>query len=173
MTQYVAFPRGINAGVSMKMEDLRRVFESLGHENVKTVVASGNVLFEAKRTAEATLVRDIEEALAETFGTRIPVVIRTQAELERLAKAKPFANVADSETTRPFVTFLKKKPRQQDVSRGNGYEVLGIYDRAVCSVVDLSGGTTPELMRVLDKEFGPEVTTRSWNTVERVLRAGS
>jgi uncharacterized protein (DUF1697 family) len=173
MTQYVAFPRGINAGVSMKMEDLRRVFESLGYENVKTVLASGNVLFETKRTAESTLVRDIERALSKTFGTQIPVVIRTQAELERLVKAKPFAKVADSKTARPFVTFLKKKPRRKEVARGKGYEVLGFYDRAVCSVVDLSGGTTPDLMRVLDKEFGTEVTTRSWNTVERVLRAVS
>jgi hypothetical protein len=43
----------------------------------------------------------------------------------------------------------------------------------VCSVVDLSGATSPDLMRVLDKEFGTDVTTRSWNTVERVLRAAT
>ncbi len=135
------------------------------------MLASGNVIFETRRTAEATLTRDIERALSERFGATIPVAIRTRAQLERLAKAKPFAKVADSKTTRPFVTFLKKKPRRQEVPRGTGYEVLGIHDRAVCSVVDLSAGTTPDLMRVLDKEFGTEVTTRSWNTVERVLRA--
>ena len=111
MTQYVAFPRGINAGHPMKMAELRAVFESLGYEGVRTVIASGNVLFETKRTAEATLIREIEKALSETFGARIPVVIRTRAELERLAAANPFEKVAaGAKTRRPFVTFLKQKP---------------------------------------------------------------
>jgi uncharacterized protein (DUF1697 family) len=46
--KYVAFLRGINIGRAMKMEDLRRVFESLGYDSVRTVQASGNVLFEAR-----------------------------------------------------------------------------------------------------------------------------
>jgi uncharacterized protein (DUF1697 family) len=173
MTQYVAFPRGINAGHRMKMAELRAVFESLGYEGVQTVLASGNVLFETRKTAEATLIRDIEKALSETFGARIPVVIRTRAELERLAAANPFGKVAAGAKTRPFVTFLKAKPRKRELPKGRGYEVLGIFGRTVCSVVDLSGGTTPDLMRMLDKELGDEVTTRGWNTVTKVLRAGS
>ena len=171
MTQYVAFPRGINAGHPMKMAELRAVFESLGYEGVKTVLASGNVLFSTKKTAEATLTRQIEKALSEAFGARIPVVIRTRAELERLARTDPFAKVPGGAKTRPYVTFLKKKPPRQELPKGKGYEVLAIVDRAVCSVVDLSGASSPDLMRVLDKEFGAEVTTRSWNTVEKVLRA--
>ena len=169
MTQYVAFPRGVNAGHPMKMEDLRAVFESLGYERVRTVLASGNVVFETKRTAEATLTRQVERALSAAFGSRIPVVLRTRAELERLAEANPFEKVAAGSKTRPYVTFLKRKPRRRELPKGKGYEVLGIFDRAVCSVVDLSGATSPDLMRVLDKEFGNEVTTRSWNTVERIL----
>jgi uncharacterized protein (DUF1697 family) len=173
MTQYVAFPRGINAGVSMKMEDLRRVFESLGHEQVKTVLASGNVLFETRKKSEASLKRELEKALADAFDTRIPVVLRTREELERLAAAGPFAKVDVTPKTRPYVTFLPEEPpRGLKLPSGTGYEVLGVFGRDVCSIVDLSRGTTPDLMRVLDKEFGTEVTTRGWSTVERVLRAG-
>jgi uncharacterized protein (DUF1697 family) len=171
MPQYAAFPRGINAGHPMKMADLRAVFESLGYESVRTVLASGNVLFDTKRTAEAGLTRQIEEALTSRFGARIPVVIRTRRELVRLVEADPFANVAGDKRARPFVTFLKKKPARRALPKGEGYEILEIVDRTVCSVVDLSGGTTPGLMRVLDKEFGDEVTTRSWATVEKVVRA--
>jgi uncharacterized protein (DUF1697 family) len=172
MTQYVAFPRGINAGHSMKMAELRKVFESLGYKDVKTVLASGNVLFEAEET-EGSLIGQIEEALTARFDARIPVVIRTRAALERLASTNPFAGVEVGPTTRPFVTFLKAKPRRRKLPRGTGYEVLGILGRDVCSVVDRSGATSPDLMRVLDKEFGTDVTTRSWNTVERVLRAST
>jgi uncharacterized protein (DUF1697 family) len=172
MTQYIALPRGINAGHRMKMADLRAVFESLGYDRVRTVLASGNVLFEAKRTAEATLVRDLERALSATVGARIPVMIRTSAELERLADAEPFAKVTLGAKTRPFVTFLKTRPgKGRKLPQGEGYEVLGILDRTVCSIVDLSGASSPDLMRVLDQEFGNEVTTRGWPTVERILRA--
>jgi uncharacterized protein (DUF1697 family) len=172
MTQYVAFPRGINAGHPMRMEELRAVFESLGYESVRTVLASGNVLFETRKTAEATLTRKIEEALAARFGARIPVVIRTRAELERLAGANPFGKVAAGAKTRPFVTFLKKKPARRGLPKGEGFKVLAVVDRTVCSLVD-TGGTTPGLMRMLDKEFGTDVTTRTWSTVEKVLRTGA
>jgi uncharacterized protein (DUF1697 family) len=170
MTQYVAFPRGINVSHPMKMADLREVFESLGYDDVRTVLASGNVLFDTKRTAEATLIRRIEHALSSAFGVRIPVVIRTLTELERLAATNPFGKVDVGPKTRPYVTFLRAKPRKgRVVPEGDGYEVLGIYERTVCSVVHLAGTTTPALMRVLDKTFGDEVTTRSWNTVGRIL----
>jgi uncharacterized protein (DUF1697 family) len=172
MTKYVAFPRGINAGHAMKMEELRGVFESLGHERVKTVLASGNVLFESRKTSEASLTKELEKALEARFGARIPVVLRTRAELERLADADPFGSVEVTPKTRPYVTFLKAKPGRRKLPTGTGYEVLGIVERTVCSVVDLSGATSPDLMRVLDKEFGTDVTTRGWNTVEKVLRAG-
>jgi len=173
MTQYVAFPRGINAGHPMKMAELKAVFESLGYERVRTVLASGNVLFETKRTGEAKLIAEIEEALSKRFRARIPVTIRTTAELERLVAAVPFAKVLDNATTRRFVTFLKRKPRRRSLPKSEGYEVVAIVDRAVYSVVDLSGASSPDLMRVLDREFGKEVTTRTWNTVERVLRAAA
>ena len=172
MTQYVAFPRGINAGHPMKMSDLRAVFESLGYEDVRTVLASGNVLFETKRTAEATLRREIEKALSAAFGARIAVVVRTSAELERLVAAKPFGKVALGGTTRAHVTFLNAKPRKgRALPEGTGYEVVQIVERTVCSVVDISQASSSDLMRALDQAFGTEVTTRGWPTVERVLRA--
>jgi uncharacterized protein (DUF1697 family) len=172
MTQYVAFPRGINAGHPMKMADLRAVFESLGYENVRTVLASGNVVFATSRRAEAGLVRELEKALKAAFGAHIPVVLRTSTELERLAAAKPFAKVALGPKERAHVTFLKTKPRKErTLPEGAGYEVLGIVERTVCSVVDISEASSSDLMRALDREFGTEVTTRGWPTVERILRA--
>jgi hypothetical protein len=48
--------------------------------------------------------------------------------------------------------------------------VLGIHDRIICSVVDLTRTKTPDLMRWLEKEFGREITTRTWRTVGRILK---
>jgi uncharacterized protein (DUF1697 family) len=172
MTQYVAFPRGINAGHRMSMAELRAVFDSLGYEHVRTVLASGNVLFQTGRKSEALLIREIERGLASAFGAKIAVVLRTRRELERLAAAQPFAQVDTRPTTRLFVTFLKKKPAGRRGSpTGEGFEILGIVGRDVCSVLDLAQARSPDFMRVLDREFGKEVTTRGWPTVERILKA--
>ena len=155
----------------MTMGELRAVFESLGYENVRTVLASGNVLFETARTAETTLSRDIEKALGTTFGARIATTVRTRAQLERLVDADPFADVKASSRKRPFATFLKRKPSSASFPSGRGFEILGIVERTVLSVVDLSGGSTPDFMRVLDRELGSDVTTRGWETVLKVVRA--
>jgi hypothetical protein len=48
------------------------------------------------------------------------------------------------------------------------YTLLGMYDGAICSVVDLTGAKTPDLMLWLEKKFGKEITTRTWKTVERI-----
>ncbi|MGH3111005.1 MAG: DUF1697 domain-containing protein [Gaiellaceae bacterium] len=174
MTQYVAFPRGINAGHRMTMAELRAVFESLGYDGVRTVLASGNVLFQSKRRAEATVIRDIEQALSEAFGAHIATVLRAMAELERLIDAAPFAKVELGPKIRPHVTFLKRKPPAgHKLPQSEGYRILGIVDRTVCSVVDLSAASSSDLMRVLDKELGTDVTTRGWSTVEKVVRAAS
>jgi uncharacterized protein (DUF1697 family) len=54
MVTYVAFLRGINSGrnPTIKMDLLKKAFEELGLENVKTVIASGNVIFDAEPTKE-------------------------------------------------------------------------------------------------------------------------
>lgn len=170
--QYVAFLRGINIGRATKMEDLRRVFESLGYDSVRTVQASGNVLFETRKTAVGSLVRRIEQALAESFGYRISVLVRTREELERLVEANPFASVTAKPGTRTHVTFVKETAEDEDLPRGAGFEVLGVFEGAVCSVVHPSGATT-DLMRALDKGLGTEVTTRTWKTIERIAQASA
>ena len=73
------------------------------------------------------------------------------------------------------VTFLKKK-RKIDLNfpyrvENRDYTLLGIYDGAICSVIDLTSAKTPDLMAWLEKQFGREITTRTWKTVERILNA--
>lgn len=73
------------------------------------------------------------------------------------------------------VTFLKKK-RRTDIKfphkiDNRDYELLGMYDGAICSVIDSTSSRTPALMVWLEKQFGEEITTRTWKTVERILKA--
>lgn len=174
MTKYVAFLRGINSGKNptVKMGVLRKTFEDLGFENIRTILASGNVLFESSAD-ENTLERKIEEVLPVSIGFKSDVIVRTIEDLHKLVLLNPFKATEITSHIRSYVTFIKgeNKTNLKFPASGKGYTILGIFNGIVCSVVDLSDAKTPSLMQVLDKEFGKGITTRSWNTVERILKA--
>lgn len=166
MTKYVALLRGIAPlNPNMRNEKLRGVFESLGFSNVKTVISSGNVLFETSSTDEPALETMIEEALTAQLGFHSTTIIRSHKQLQRLARRNPFKGREHGHET-----YLKNKPRNQTLPEGKGYEVLVMHDRVVFSIVDLTAAKTPGLMNLLEKHFGKEITTRTWKTVERILK---
>lgn len=69
MTVYVAFLRGVNVGGNtLKMADVKQTFEDTGFTDVRTILASGNVVFTSDRTDRAKLKKDIESALRKAFG---------------------------------------------------------------------------------------------------------
>jgi uncharacterized protein (DUF1697 family) len=158
--QYVAFLRGINVGGNklIKMADLKVAFEKAGMKQVKTVLAAGNVVFETRATDPAALNEKLEAALEKSFGHPVGIVLRTVAQLERFHKSAPFKAVTVKPTTRLWVTFLKDK------SKGK---------MEVPTVIELTGNLRAgmEQMAALDKAYGKSITTRSWNTIGKILTA--
>ena len=171
--KYVAFLRGINAGITVKMDALKKAFESAGFEGVKIVLASGNVIFESGITDEKGPEEKIEKAIEEALGVRSQAVVRKIEELRTLLESGPFKDIDITPQTRLYVTFLKNNPEKAPPlpADGKGYTILGISGKAVFSMVDLSRGGTPDLMLTLDREFGKSNTTRNLNTIEKVLGA--
>jgi len=179
MSKYAAFLRGINVGghKTVKMEELKKAFAALGFENVKTLLASGNVLFAAPRASESTLVKKIEKKLETAFGHEIGVLIRKIEGLQRLAEANPFAGIKVTPQTRLYVTFLAEKPKSglkiPYESPDKNFKIIRANGSEVCSVLTLSPNSrTVDLMSILEKEFGRKVTTRNWNTIDKILKAG-
>ena len=77
MVKYAAFLRGINIGSrKVTMQELQRVFKSLGLNNAKTFIASGNVIFETDDSAPVSLTRVIEQKLKAQFGFAIATMLR-------------------------------------------------------------------------------------------------
>ncbi|MEU5843194.1 DUF1697 domain-containing protein [Rhodococcus sp. NPDC047139] len=105
MTRYVALLRGINVGgIRIRMADLKEVFEALGFENVRTVLASGNVLFDADDEPAVAKAR-IEDALTERFGYEAYTFVLEQSSLGRVVEAYPFdATHADRHSYVVFVS---------------------------------------------------------------------
>src|SRR3979409_1218441 len=83
MTTYISMLRGINVGPHkrIKMDELRKSFEALGFEQVKTYIQSGNVVFKAGKSSAVALGKKIEARIVGDFGFSSSVIVRTSAEL--------------------------------------------------------------------------------------------
>src|SRR5690349_15822170 len=119
--KYCAFLRGINLGQNrrVKMDVLAKIFEGMGFNSVKTVIASGNVVFEAKdqksktkneeQEIEKRLVEKIEKGLDKDLGFQVSIFLRSIPELQDIVSAKPFKNLQEDENTKLYVAFVNKR----------------------------------------------------------------
>lgn len=177
MGNYAAFLRGINVGGHhpVPMQGLKKVFESLRFKNVRTLLASGNVVFEAVPRNTTTLEKKIEEKLKKTYGHEIGVIIRRIDELQQLSTLQPFKGIDVTPQTRLYITFLSEKNKSSlkipYTSPDKCFKILRASESEVCSVVMLTPNSrTIDVMNILEKEFGRNVTTRNWNTIVRILK---
>jgi uncharacterized protein (DUF1697 family) len=153
MTTYVALLRGIMPGnPNMKSEKLKAFFESLGFENVATVIGSGNIVFDSPSNDAAKLEAKIEKALPSQLGFSRAAIVRSKEELQGLVKKDPFKGIMDEKPNYLVVTFFKD------------------HRKELATVLDMSKGPTPEFMVKLERAHGKELTTRTWKTVGRILK---
>jgi uncharacterized protein (DUF1697 family) len=171
MTAYVALLRGVNLGKrSVKSAELVKAFEALGFSGVKTLIASGNVLFEAKGS-EAILRKRIEAALEAHFGFDIGTVLRSRDELRAMVKADPFGGGAEDDDHKLYVTFLAEegaKTLPRNIGVPGDFEVVKVTEREVFMIGHRQpSGRFSEGMAAVGKHFGKQVlwTNRNWNTI--------
>lgn len=108
MTSYIALLRAVNVGGTGKlpMTELREMCESLGFEDVRTYIASGNVVFRSDRDA-STLKAALEERLREYAGKPVGVMIRTATEMAEVHTRNPFPDEPGNWT---LAIFLDEPP---------------------------------------------------------------
>jgi uncharacterized protein (DUF1697 family) len=150
------------------------VFEGLGFDDVRAVISSGNVLFAADGTA-AALERRIETALLEHLGAPCTTILRSRRQIDLLLRSGVFDGREDVPTARWNVTFLKRAPKGRpadvDLDCGPGARVVATSRQAVFTEYDSTREPVPDVMRVLERVYGKAITTRTWQTVERIARA--
>ena len=175
--QYVAFLRGINVGgnVLIKMTDLKKAFETAGFKKVKTILASGNVIFESENLNHDTLTEKIEAFLKKKWKREITVFVRTIDELKKMAATQPFKGVNVTPEIRLYVTFLYEFSRGLKIPElPANVKITRMKDDAVFTVVQLTPDVnTPDAMASLNKALGPKITARNWNTVQKILSAAT
>ncbi|SCF34147.1 Uncharacterized conserved protein, DUF1697 family [Micromonospora viridifaciens] len=172
--RYAALLRGVNVGaVRIAMADLRRLVSDLGHEEVRTYLQSGNVVFRSRATDTAKLAEGIERALAHELGLTVPVLVRSGAELAAVADGNPYAGRQD-DPTRLLVAFLAAAPPTAKVSAltvpgGENVEYAVTGREVFLHYPDGGYGRSKFTNAYLEKKLGVVATTRNWKSV-RALR---
>jgi uncharacterized protein (DUF1697 family) len=171
MPRYVAFLRGISP-MNAKMPDLKRSFEAAGFTDVKTVLSSGNVVFSARAAAASTLERKCEKAMEKELGRTFRTIVRPSSALRELLEADPYAAFRLPAKSKRVVTFLREPhkaklslPLETDGARivaMDGHEVFTAYVPSPRGAV---------FMALIEKTFGTDVTTRTWDTIKKCVAA--
>ncbi|HEY4368779.1 MAG TPA: DUF1697 domain-containing protein [Steroidobacteraceae bacterium] len=169
MSECVALLRGINVGRAKRvaMADLRKLLESLDCTQVRTLLNSGNAIFQAPGGSTRRLATVIEEAIQQRFGFPVPVLIHTARELGEII-AENSQTQAEQDPSKFLVAFVASRSalgKAKPLLAGSwGSERLAIGSRAAylwCA----TGILQSRLLPVFSRAMGTSITTRNWATV--------
>lgn len=157
----------------MRNVNLRAVCERLGLRNVGTVISSGNVVFETGSSNAAELEAKLEAAWPDQLGFRSTTIVRSQQELLDLVELQPFGDLKHGPESYLLVTFTKRPLavgfELQHRPDGIDRQLVGATDREIFTVTDMANAT-PDVMTWIQRQFGTEVSSRTWLTVARILK---
>ncbi len=104
MAAFIALLRAVNVGGTGKlpMTELKAMCEALGFADVKTYIASGNVVF-SSRKSESAVKKALEAALESYAGKPVGVMVRTSAEMQAVLAENPFPKAAPNRTVAVFL----------------------------------------------------------------------
>ena len=159
--------------MNAQMPELKRAFESVGFTDVRTVLASGNVIFTAPNAGVAELQSQAEAAMEKKLGRSFLTIIRPVNGLQSLLESNPYKGFGMPKDAKRIVTFLRDAPtrRMKLPIEQDGARILMLRGgMAFSDYTPTPKG--PVFMSLLEKTFGKAQTTRTWQTIERIVTAG-
>jgi uncharacterized protein (DUF1697 family) len=170
MPRYAGFLRGVSP-MNAKMPELKAALEDAGFTNVATVISSGNVVFDAKKASVEALQRKVERAFQDRLGHSFLTIVRPVHDLEALLASDPYKPFRLAANAKRIVTFLRDTPatKLSLPIEMHGARILSMKGREIFSAYTPTP-KGPVFMTLIEKTFGKEVTTRTWETVAKVAR---
>lgn len=175
MVRHVALLRGVNVnGIAIKSADLKALFaDELGFGAVRTVLASGNVLFDTDETDAPALRKRIEQALRKRFGYDAWIVLLTQKQVAAMAKAYPFERIDDER--HPYIVFGTDAAMLDEVMEKSGTVDADVEQlkrgKGVLYWQCPRGESldTPVAKLLAKTRYRSSTTTRNLRTVEKLI----
>jgi len=165
MTNYVVLLRAVNVGGTGKlpMSDLKDICETAGLKNVRTYIASGNVVFESK-LSESVIKTKLEKALATYANKPVGVVVRSADEMQAILAGNPFPEAAPNRTVAIFLDCAPPPSALADV-RNQTVEEIALGTREI--YVHYGAGMADSKLKIPAAKLG---TARNMNTVAKLAQ---
>src|SRR6266576_850910 len=171
MPVYIALLRGVNlAGHKMvAMADLRAMLEGLGFTDERALLQSGNLVFQGRAQASASLERKLEQEAQRRLDLETDVHVRTAAKWQSIIKRNPFPDADRKDPGHLLLMCFKEAPAPKDVkalqAAIKGREVVRAVGRQAYFIYPDGVGTSRLTTGLIDKTLGLRGTARNWNTV--------
>lgn len=156
----------------IKMEELRRSFESLGFTNVVSYINSGNLAFDCKKIAEAKLVQKLEEAIKKDFGLSISVMVRERGHIADVLTNNPFKGHFESHKQMHVLFMRDEMPVEKQAAlaeQQTDREKFAVTGREIYAML-LDGLAESVVFKknFIEGKLKTPTTGRNWRTVERL-----
>lgn len=173
---YISLLRGINVSgqKSIRMAELKSLYESMGFQRVQTYLQSGNILFESPEADKQKLATRIEEKLEHNFGFHVTIFIRTGEDLQRIMHGNPFLTKRNEDPAKLHVTFLYSAPSKAILDlfapiHSEGDELF-IAEQEIYLFCPNGYGRTKLSNNFIEKRLAVPATTRNWHTVSALCQ---
>lgn len=174
MTLRVALLRAVNVGGSRKvpMADLKAMVEAIGFSSVKTLLASGNVVFEAGAESDAALEALLEREAEARLGLATSIIVRGPAAWRAMIEANPMPAEAEREPSR-FLVNVAREPVTAEMlamirAVATPGETVEAGDRCVYAYFGDGVADSKAALVFGRKALGLTSTGRNWNTVLKI-----
>ncbi len=176
MATYISILRGINVSGHklIKMDVLKKMYENMGLEKIKTYVQSGNVIFSGRKTDTKKLANQISQQILNDFGFEVPVIVLTTEQLQTIIEQNPFLLDKEKEVNHLHVTFLSEPPKNIDLqeieAKRQEKESVHFSSNCVYLYCPNGYGNTKLSNSFLENKLKITATTRNWKTTNELLK---
>ena len=171
MATQIALLRGINVGGRnmLAMSDLKDLLGTLGLVGARSLLQSGNLLFDGGDRTSADLERLLEVETKNRLGVAVDYIIRNREEWQAVISRNPFPKEAELDPSHLVVMFFKEAPQPNDLellrAAIKGPEIVHAAGRQLYLVYPDGIGRSKLTNTVIEKKLGLRGTARNWNTV--------
>ncbi len=171
MPQYVAVLRAINLGAHNRiaMAELRSMCGTINLDNPRTLLVSGNLVFESRLTSSETLERLLEDASTKQLGVTTDYFVRSAKEWHAAIDANPFPAEARADPARLVMMCLRDAPSAAQVkaleAAIKGRETVRARGKQAYFVYPDGQGRSKLTIAMIENALGTRGTARNWNTV--------
>lgn len=178
MALQIALLRAVNVGGrSLVMGELAALFGAIGFAPVRTILQSGNVVFDGGSRRGTALESLLEAEIEKRFGLKADVLVRSAAAWRAIVAANPFPAEAKADPGHLVVMPLKNPAaaaqfaalaaaiagRERVASGGDGAVLYAVYPDGM--------GRSKLTTAMIEKKLVTRGTARNWNTVLKLLAA--